>query len=71
MESAKTVRDILLYNNHFSTLKLARNSIGDEGLMELLEMLKVNKNIVHLDLSSNNITADGAFFLFNELVPLH
>ncbi|CAD8137772.1 unnamed protein product [Paramecium pentaurelia] len=71
LESAKTIRDMLLYNNHFSTLRLARNSIGDEGLMELLEMLKVNNNIVHIDLSSNNITADGAFYLFNELVPLH
>lgn len=62
---------MLYLNNHFSKLKLARNAIGDEGLMELIEMLKVNKNIVHIDLSSNNITADGAFYLFNELVPLH
>jgi hypothetical protein len=52
-------------------LKLARNAIGDEGVMELVELLKCNGNIIHVDISSNNITADGAFYLFNEILPIH
>lgn len=33
----------MLNNNfHFTQLKLARNSIGDNGLMELMELLKNN-----------------------------
>ena len=60
-----------MYNNHFASLRLARNSIGDEGIMELIELLKSNPNIIHVDISSNNITADGAFYLFNEILPIH
>lgn len=26
---------------------------------------------MHLDLSSNNISADGAFYLFNEITSIH
>jgi len=45
------------------SLDLSNNSIGNEGAIDLAEMLKVNKSLTRLDLSNNSIGDDGAIAL--------
>ena len=51
---------MLINNTHFNQLLLGKNDLGDKGLIEVGKILLRNHNIVHLDVSSNNITSDGA-----------
>ena len=43
------------------------NEISDTGASYLADLLQVNKNITHLDLSNNNITSKGASYLKDAL----
>ena len=43
--------------------------IGDEGLKVLAKTIGKSKNIIHLDVSSNQITHKGAKKLFKALLP--
>jgi hypothetical protein len=45
-------------------LDLARNNLGNEGLIALIKGLKQNCSLVHLDVGSNDITFEGASKLF-------
>jgi len=51
---------LLSKNEHFCRLSLSKNNLGDLGLVELGKILLRNANIMHIDVSSNNITPDGA-----------
>lgn len=46
---------------------MAKNFLGDLGIIEIAKALVHNRNIVHLDISSNNITPEGAHKFFNLL----
>jgi hypothetical protein len=58
------MKALLVKNTHFSRLSLSKNNLGDLGLVEVGKILLRNHNIVHLDVSSNNITPDGAHSFF-------
>src|SRR4051812_31469048 len=49
--------------NNIKHIHLNNNNIGDEGVVELARVLKENKELLLLTLSSNNITAKGAMVL--------
>lgn len=44
---------MLKNNEHFCRINLSKNNIGDQGLKEIGKILIKNRNIVHLDVSSN------------------
>ena len=49
-------------------LNLSYNYIGNEGCIILSEGLKLNKSLISLNLTGNNILNDGACYLANNLV---
>lgn len=58
--SSTIIGEILSGNPHFSFIKLGKNMFGDSGCVNLSRYLQKNLNIVHLDLSSNNLSPEGA-----------
>ena len=57
--------------SRLTTLKLARNYIGDEGALTLVEALSHNSIIRHLDLSSNEISSNAALQFCAKLLSYH
>jgi Ran GTPase-activating protein (RanGAP) involved in mRNA processing and transport len=55
------------YNNSLQTLCLCGNQIGDKGAYWIAEAMKSKRNLTELDLSSNEITSQGAIFLADML----
>ena len=53
----------ILCNNSIASVTLGYNGIGDVGVEKLVEYLKCNKTIKHLDLLDNDITSNGAIHL--------
>ena len=51
---------IMLCHSSITSVNLSGNSIGDVGVEKLVEHLKSNKTIKHLNLWDNNITSNGA-----------
>ena len=60
----------ILRNNFdlYSRIILTKNNFGDEGIELLLESIEGNNNIVELNLSSNNLGANGGNSIFNFLL---
>ena len=54
---------IMLCHSSITSVDLSWNSIGDVGVEKLVEHLKSNKTIKHLDLWDNGITSNGASHL--------
>ena len=54
---------VVIDNEACELLFLAGNSIGDTGVRAIAEMLKVNRGLKGVDLSSNSIEYDGAIAL--------
>ena len=54
---------IMLCHSSIISVDLSCNSIGDVGVEKLVEHLKSNKTIKHLDLCYNGITSNGASHL--------
>ena len=54
---------IMLCHNSITSVDLGWNSIGDAGVEKLVEHLKCNKTVKHLDLWNNDITTNGANYL--------
>lgn len=50
---------------------MARNNLGDEGLLVITELIRLNPSIVHLDVSSNSISPNGAYEFFTQLADIH
>lgn len=67
-QSSRVLRELLTTNQHFNYVDLGRNNLGNKGLKEITKVLLKNKNIIHLDISSNNITPEGAYDFF-QLLP--
>ncbi|EAS00696.2 hypothetical protein TTHERM_00794220 (macronuclear) [Tetrahymena thermophila SB210] len=65
VQSSKKVIQLLKNNSkskyQFSKLLLAKNNFGDQGIQLLCNFLNKQRrsNIVHLDISNNNITSEG------------
>ena len=55
---------ILKSNDHFARLDLSKNNIGDAGLKSLINGLRQNASLVHIDLGSNNLTAESCIPFF-------
>ncbi len=64
VEGAKVLADILKSNEHFARLDISKNQIGDMGMKALLNGVRQNKSLVHIDLGSNNLTADSCIPFF-------
>jgi hypothetical protein len=47
---------ILTYSNKIAKLILSKNNLQDDGLSSLLDGLNQNLTLVHLDVSSNDIS---------------
>lgn len=67
-KSGKVIGEILIRSKNFSYLRLGKNFLGDEGVEGLLPGLSSCWVLVHLDLSNNNLTSDGAGKLLRALV---
>jgi Ran GTPase-activating protein (RanGAP) involved in mRNA processing and transport len=55
-------------NPNIASLDLRRNTIGDEGVKILMKAVSKSKQIVHLDLSSNELTHKGGKTIFKSLL---
>ena len=64
---ANYIRKLLLNNDYFTHLELAKNNFRDRGCKKLAKALLRNDSIIHVDLSSNDIGEVGATKLFNIL----
>ncbi len=60
---AKIIED----DKHFVRLHLSKNFIGDESIILIAEALKKNKQVVHVDISSNNFGPKGSKAMFQML----
>lgn len=66
--SAKVINRILMQNNYFTNLLFSKNLFGDVGTIILADAVRTNMNIVHIDLSSNDVGPEGAQALFAALL---
>lgn len=65
--TAKVIGNILRKNESFSSVLLGSNLLRDSGVFELAEALAENLGVVHIDLSSNDISAGGLNKVFSAL----
>ena len=56
--SAKVIGELLQVSNEFCRLGLASNRIQDLGCQDLCQLICLNQNFLHIDLSSNDLSAD-------------
>lgn len=66
--SALIISHIMLMNKSFCTYYLGDNFFGNEGIVKLAQTLKLTDHIIALDVSTNNITLEGAVVLFESLL---
>ena len=59
-KSGRIIGEILKENPNFAYLYLGKNSIKDAGAIDLLINIKNSNFIVHLDVSSNDISPEGS-----------
>jgi hypothetical protein len=65
-KGATLLADVLKSNSTLLSLIVRDNllnPIGDDGCQVISGSLKTNRTLRHLDLASNNISDDGAFYL--------
>lgn len=55
----------MTHQTHITAVMIADNNIGDDGLKYLSDCLCTMKQLTHLDISRNNITAEGTKSLLN------
>lgn len=60
LHSASAIGRIVGNNFHFAFVNLSRNLLGDQGVVTLVTLLANCVNLVHLDVSSNDISPVGA-----------
>lgn len=65
--AAKALGSLLRVSPSFTELNLAKNRLGDRGVLELTRFLSENSSLVHLDLASNSISPEGVTPLFTML----
>lgn len=65
--AAQVVGDILKTNKVYAYVKLGKNCFGDEGVTSIIKGIVFNTTIVHLDLSNNNISQEGCYFILKTL----
>jgi Ran GTPase-activating protein (RanGAP) involved in mRNA processing and transport len=53
--------------DRIARINLEKNSIGDEGVISLMNVIKFSKSLVVLNLSSNEITGDGMTVIFEAM----
>jgi Ran GTPase-activating protein (RanGAP) involved in mRNA processing and transport len=58
--SSTIIGEILAANSFFAFIILGKNMLGDSGCVNLTKFIQRSLTIVHLDLSSNNLTPEGA-----------
>ena len=58
----------ILANFDICTLDLRKNMIGNNGIKKLCKGIAQSKTLIHVDLGSNDITADGANYFFESIL---
>lgn len=66
-KSAKVIGEILARNAFFAYVRLGKNYLGDNGVVDLMTGIMDNTTIVHLDLSNNNLSPEGCVFILKSL----
>ena len=66
--SSEVLASILEQNEKIARLILFRNNFGDLGIENLMKGIQNNKTVVHLDISSCNLSAKGGNIVFNSLL---
>lgn len=69
--TAEAVADILRASNYFAFIYLSKNLFKDEGVIKIAKSLLASLSVVHLDISSNEISPEGAKDLFDILNGHH
>ena len=49
-------------------INLAKNNFRDQGVEEIMRVVKYNPNVIHLDLMQNNLTPKGSKKVFKSLI---
>lgn len=57
--SAKVIGEILQNSLDFSRVILSANHLQDSGALKLSQLISLNSNIIHVDVSSNELTNEG------------
>jgi Ran GTPase-activating protein (RanGAP) involved in mRNA processing and transport len=62
--SAKVIGQLLQNSSEFCRLSLPSNKIQDQGCLELSQLISTNSGIIHVDISSNDLSGESlrAFF---------
>ncbi|RVE50626.1 hypothetical protein evm_004750 [Chilo suppressalis] len=55
----------MTHQTHITAVMVSDNNIGDDGVKYLADCLCTMKQLTHLDISKNNITAEGTKLLLN------
>jgi len=73
-KGASKLAEAIAHNDVLENLDISKNMIGDDGLFDIAASLsntggcdKVNKTLLVLDISNNNITCEGAEYLAKAL----
>ena len=66
LQSCKVLQRLISMNK-ISHLDLRKNYLGNDGLQILVKGIKCTTSLVHIDIGSNDITFQGANFLFTSI----
>lgn len=61
VNAGRVIGKILNYSTEFNRVYLGKNVLKDEGALHIMQGIQKNMNIIHLDLSSNDLTPDGCY----------
>jgi Ran GTPase-activating protein (RanGAP) involved in mRNA processing and transport len=67
-EAAGELARILKNNSHYGQLELGLNVLSDKGSFKLMKVLSRSFNLVHIGLSNNDISPEGAASIFRSLL---
>jgi Ran GTPase-activating protein (RanGAP) involved in mRNA processing and transport len=67
LESSKVLQEILKDNRHFAFINLSKNNLKDGGCLNISEGILKSLGVVHLDISSNDLTCEGVFKVVKKL----
>ena len=69
MNFANELKNIILSNRcKIANLDLSKNNFGDEGALVLMKAVRNNKELISLNLASNELTNDAIKNIFNMLI---
>ena len=67
IESSKRIKEILNKNTYFACVEVAKNSLKDQGCINIAEGILASVTVLHLDVASNGLTCEGIYKLVKKL----